>query len=103
MLFAKDLAVDDRCHAHAFDLCQAQRAIDVGHDGLALWLLAGLKEFFHARQTAGDVTCSLSRTTSVEGSQSQLRARLTDGLRRDDADCRTDLDQFSTSKVAPVT
>ena len=38
------------------------------------------EEFFNTRQTAGDVTARLCRTTAVEGTQCKLCTRLTDGL-----------------------
>ena len=41
-------------------------------------------------------------TTDVEGTHGQLRARLADGLRGNDADRFADVDQVATSQVAPV-
>ncbi len=42
------------------------------------------------------------RTTDVEGAQRELRARLADRLRRDDADGLADLDQAAVREVAAV-
>src|ERR1019366_6652368 len=46
---------------------------------------------------------SRSRTADVEGAHGELRSRLTDGLRRDDARGLAQLDQAARSQVAPVT
>src|SRR5690606_18772685 len=50
---------------------------------------AGLEQLLDARQTVRDVAAG--HTTGVEGAHRQLRARLTDGLRGDDADGLTDV------------
>src|SRR5262249_8016227 len=58
-----------------------------------------LEQLLHTRQTAGDV---LTDTTLVEGTHRQLRARLTDGLRRNDTDGLADVDQLAGGHPAPV-
>ena len=56
---------------------------------------ASLEEFDHAGKAVRDV---LTRDTSgVEGAHGQLRSRLADGLRRDDADCFADVHQLAGS------
>jgi hypothetical protein len=45
---------------------------------------------------------AVGRTTDVERAHRQLRTRLTDGLRRDDADRLADVDQATTRQVAAV-
>src|SRR5699024_11621005 len=52
----------------------------------------GLEQLLHTRQTMGDVAVGAGHTTGVEGTHGQLRAGLTDGLGRGDADGRTDVE-----------
>src|SRR5690606_23170251 len=52
---------------------------------------ARLEDLLHAGETGRDVQAG--HTTGVERAHRQLRARLTDGLRRDDADGDTFLDE----------
>ena len=102
MLLAEDFAVDHGGDTHTLAAREAQRAANVGDDGLALRLLARFEQFFDARQTAGDVAGCLRRTAGVEGTERQLRARLADGLGGDDADCRADFDHFAATEVTTV-
>src|SRR5699024_10517051 len=53
----------------------------------------GLEQLLHARQPGGDVLAG--DTALVEGAHRQLRTRLTDGLRRDDADGLAHVDQLA--------
>ena len=46
---------------------------------------------------------SRGRTTDVESTHGQLRARLTDGLRSNHADCLTGIHQFAARQVAAIT
>ena len=46
---------------------------------------------------------SRSRTTDVESTHGQLRARLTDGLRSNHADCLTGIHQLAARQVAAIT
>ena len=63
---------------------------------------ARLEEFLDARQTLGDVFRRAGDTAGVEGTHRQLRARLADGLRRDDAHRVADLDELARRQIAPV-
>src|SRR5699024_309384 len=54
----------------------------------------GLEQLLHTRQTMGDVAVGAGHTTGVEGTHGQLRAGLTHGLGRDDADGLTHVDQL---------
>ena len=74
-------------------------AVDLGHDRLAL-RDARLEQLLDARQALGDVLAG--DAAGVEGPHRQLRARLADRLRRDDADRLADLDQVAGGQVAAV-
>ena len=63
--------------------------------------LPRLEELDHAGQTLRDVVRG-RHTTGVEGTHRQLRAGLTDGLRGDDADRLTDVDQLAGGQRAAV-
>src|SRR5690606_22228965 len=73
--------------------------VDLRHDGLAL-RLARLEDLLHARQTGRDVHAG--DTAGVERPHRQLRARLTDGLRRDDADGDARLHELARGERAAV-
>ena len=60
------------------------------------------KQLFYTRQTAGDVARDFGCTAAVECAQRQLCARLANGLRRDNAHRRADIDHFARAQVAPV-
>jgi hypothetical protein len=76
-----------------------ERAGDLGEDRLALGL-ACLEELGDTRQTVGDV---LTRdTTGVEGAHRELGTGLADGLGRDDADRRADVDRQARREVPTV-
>src|SRR5207249_10010540 len=62
--------------------------------------LARFEQLDHARQTVRDVfACD---ATGVERTHRQLGARLTDRLRRDDADRFADFDEAPGRKIAPI-
>ena len=67
--------------------------------GLALGH-ARLEQLLDARQTGGDVQAG--DAAGVERPHGQLRARLADRLRGDDADSLADADQLAGRQVAPV-
>ena len=71
----------------------------LGDRRLALGL-ASLEELDDTRQTLGDVVTS--HTAGVEGPHRQLGTRLTDGLRRDDADGLADVDQLAAGQRTAV-
>src|SRR5690606_958899 len=77
----------------------ADHALVLGDDRLALGL-AGLEQLLHPRQALGDVLGG--HAAGVEGAHGELRARLADGLGRDDADGLTHLHQAPGGQVAPV-
>ena len=74
-------------------------AVDVADLRLALGH-AGLEQLLHAGQAGRDV--GAGHATGVERPHRQLRARLADGLGRDDADCLTDLDELARGEVSAV-
>ena len=74
-------------------------AVDLAEDRLAL-RHARLEQLLDARQTAGDV--DTRDTARVEGTHRELRARLADRLRRDDADRIADLHQRARAQVPAV-
>src|SRR5690606_24229521 len=59
-----------------------------------------LEDLLHAGETRGDV--ETRHTTGVEGAHRQLRTRLTDGLRRDDADRHALLDEAAGGQRTSV-
>ena len=61
---------------------------------------AGLEQLLHARKTTGDVLTDAALL--LERTHGQLRAGLTDGLRGDDADGLTDVDQLAGGHRAAV-
>src|SRR5690606_5196571 len=61
---------------------------------------ASFKELFNARQTLSKVTTC--HTTGVEGLKCQLRTRLTDGLRGDNTDRLSRVDNFTRRHVDTV-
>src|SRR5690606_16698631 len=89
------LAHDDELHVTAHDKRVTRGVLEsllaIEHDFPAL---ARLQETLLA--THRD-------PTNVEGPHGQLRARLTDRLRRNNADSLTDIHHRPTRKVAPVT
>src|SRR5690606_25486646 len=93
------LGVGDDDLALAFGLLDADRARDFRHDGLALGL-AGLEQLLHPGQTGGDVLAG--HAAGVERAHGQLRARLADGLGRDDAHRFAHFHQLARGQVAPV-
>ena len=64
--------------------------VDEAHDAVVLGVEVRL---------LGDARCG---TTDVEGTHGELRARLADGLRSDDADCFAQLDQSARGEVTAV-
>ena len=52
------------------------------------------EELRHSRETLSDVDCRC-RTTGVEGTHGQLGSGFTNRLRRDDADCLTEVNGFT--------
>ena len=74
-------------------------AVDLADLGLALGH-AGLEQLLDARQTGGDVQAG--DAAGVERPHRQLRARLADRLRGDDADRLADADQLAGRQVAAV-
>src|SRR5215207_9811797 len=56
VLLVEDFAVDHGGDTHTVTPRKPQHAADVRDDRPTLRLLAGLEQFFHARQTARDVT-----------------------------------------------
>lgn len=97
MLFAEDFAVDDGGDTHPSRRLRPRRA-DIGRTS-PFGRLRASKEFFDARQTAGDVTAGLRHTAGVERTERGLRTGFTDGLRGDDADGRPDFDHFAATEV----
>src|SRR5919204_309116 len=97
-----DLELLLRGHAHLAGALLAddlELAVDLGDDGLAL-RDASLEQLFHAGQALGDVHAG--DAAGVERAHGQLRARLADRLRCDDAHRLADLDQLARGQVAPV-
>ena len=64
-------------------------------------LVAEADRAFEARLDEGRIR-DLSRTADVEGTHGELRARLADGLRRDDADSLAVVDRGAPGQVAAV-
>src|SRR6202044_3118735 len=85
------VVADDGDLAFATDQFDAHDARELGDLRGAL-RRTGLEELHHARQTVRDV--ALGHTTGVEGPHGELRAGLADGLRGDDTDGLTELDQL---------
>src|SRR5205823_13375085 len=75
------------------------RSVDLADDGEAL-RDARLEQLLDAWQTHGDVLAG--DAAGVERTHGQLRARLADGLRRDDADGLADLHQLAGGEIAAV-
>ncbi len=75
--------------------------VDLADQRLALGD-ARLEQLLDAGQTLGDVRTTGRDTAGVERPHGELRARLADRLRGDDADRLADLDQASGGQVAPV-
>ena len=88
VLVAVRLARDDLDDARVFGALQLDDAVDLGEDRLAL-RHAGLEQLLDARQTGRDV--DTRDTAGVERTHRELRARLADRLRGDDADGVADL------------
>ena len=63
---------------------------------------AGLEQLLDAGETLGDVRTARGDTTGVERPHGELRSRLADGLRRDDADRLADLHETTGCEVASV-
>ena len=84
------LAADDLDHT-----------VDLADERLAL-RDARLEQLLDAGQTLGDVRATGRHTAGVERAHGELRARLADRLRRDDADRLTDLHEPTGREVAPV-
>ena len=83
---------DDDDPLALFVLAEPHDTGRLGQSGRAL-RRAGLEQLDHTRETVGDV---LTRdTTGVERTHGQLRARLTDRLRRDDADRLAHVDELA--------
>ena len=103
ILIEEDVGRDDAHRARACSLVldDFNHAVDFADLGLVL-RDAGLKEFFDARQTLGDVSLCSRDTTGMEGTHSQLRARLTNGLSGDDADGCAGSYQRIGGEIAPV-
>src|SRR5579883_3342580 len=98
--------VGDRDHAHAalagiLILDDLHHTVDLADLRLILWH-ARLEQFFDARQALRDVALRARDTTRMEGTHRQLRARLTDGLRRDDADRAAEPHQRVRRQVAAI-
>ena len=88
--------------AHPVDQTQVGDAIDLGHDGFSLGPLACFEQFFDTREALCDVATGRGRTTRVERSQGQLRARFTDRLGSDNAYGHAQIDWFASSQVGPI-
>ena len=100
VLVGVDLAGDHADLAHIALAHDLDRAVDLGQDGLALGRTR-LEDLLHTRQALRDVV-GRGHAAGVEGAQRQLRARLADRLRRDNADRLADLDQFAGCQVAAI-
>src|ERR1700712_5635590 len=107
-LATRDLVVDhffatvvgnDRDLVELLALLETHTTGDV-RDGRHSARHAGLEQFLHTRQTAGDVLADAAFL--LERTHGQLRAGLADGLRGDDADRLTDVDQFAGRHRAAV-
>ena len=80
---------------------QLDHAVDLGDDGLVLGH-ARLEELLDARQALRDVVYGAGDAAGVEGTHGELRARLADGLRGDDAHRVARRGQATLAEVAPV-
>src|SRR3989442_13157253 len=98
----RDLELFPGRHAHlarALLADDVELAVDLGDDGLAL-RNASFEQLLHAGQALGDV--DTGHTAGAEGAHRQLRARLTDRLRGEDARRLAELDQLAGREVAAV-
>ena len=70
-------------------------------DNSIAFRLTGFKQFFDTRQTLGNIACRCD-AAGVEGTHSQLCARFTDGLSRNDTDRLTDIDLTACAEITAV-
>ena len=100
ILVGKDFVLHYIEYTDAVLLLQIDPPIDVRDDRFTLGDTS-FEKLLHARQTMGDVR-GTRHTTGVEGSQGELRARLTDRLRSNDAHCLANLDQPAARQIPAV-
>ena len=86
-------------HDALLGLLDGHGARNLSQDGHFLGL-AGLEKLFNTGKTLGDVVAR--DAAGVEGTHGQLRARLADGLRRDDADRFAHVDGAADGEVDAV-
>ena len=102
-LILLDLAVvggdGDVAQRRAVRIVDVDNAVDLG-DLRHLLGLSGLEEFFDSRKTLRDIVAG--DAAGVEGTHGQLRARLADGLRGDDADSLAEVDELARRQVHAV-
>ena len=92
------LAADDNFLLLLGDLARNSTA-DLSNDRLALWL-SGLEKLLYSRKTLCDITAGYA--ARMECTHGKLCTRLTDGLRRNNADSLTDLYSLTGCQVLAV-
>src|SRR5258707_14278215 len=85
-----------------FRLVDVQGTTDLCDNSFTLWHLARFENFLHTWETRCNISTGCSPTASVEGTQSQLSTRFTNGLRGDDANSRTKLNHVAARQVESV-
>ena len=96
------LALGHEHVAHAVNHADFGTAANLRDDRLALGPLARFEQLLHARQTLRDVATRRGRTARVERAQRQLRARLANRLRRDNAHGRAQAHRLATAEIHTI-